>query len=86
MSFNLFHIAEGWGKSLDWLEVTPEVRKLSNERLAICAVCPHAKESDILKFFKGEGRRLEVIYCDECGCPANQKSLVTEEKCPLEKW
>ena len=86
MSVNLLHIAEGWGKSLGWLEVSPENQQLSNERMSICAKCPFAKESKFLKLFKGEGKSMKAIYCSRCGCPVNEKTLVTDEKCPENKW
>lgn len=83
---NLKHIAEGWSKSLGWLEVTPENQALSNERIDICATCPFAKESKFLKLFKGEARDIDVIVCGQCGCPVNEKSLVMDEICPQNKW
>ena len=86
MSMNLLHIAEGWGKSLGWLDVSPEDQQISIERLKKCATCPLAKQSSFLKLFKGEGRQLDAIYCAGCGCPVNEKSLVREETCPQNKW
>jgi len=83
---NLLHIAEGWGKSLGWLDIDIETAELSKERLKICSSCPYAKESSFLKLFKGEARELEAIYCTSCGCPVNEKSLVKNEKCPKGKW
>lgn len=83
---NLLHIAEGWGKSLGWLNIDAETAKLSQERLKICATCPMAKESTFLKIFKGEAKDLDAIYCTGCGCPVNEKSLVKNENCPQEKW
>lgn len=87
---NFSHIAEGWGKSLGWLEVTPENQQLSIERMSICATCPFAEESSFLKLFRGEARKLGAIYCSKCPskikCPVNEKTLVTDEKCPQNKW
>jgi hypothetical protein len=83
---NLLHIAEGWGKSLGWLDVSPEDQQVSIERMKICAVCPFAKESNFLKLLKGEARDMDAIYCTKCGCPVNEKTLVTDEKCPEKKW
>ena len=83
---NLLHIAEGWSKSLGWLEVTPENQALSNERMKVCSSCPFATESKFLKLFKGEGRDIEAIACSKCGCPINEKTLVIKEKCPEKKW
>ena len=83
---NLLHIAEGWSKSLGWLEVTEEEAALSEKRLAVCATCPLAKESSFLKLFKGRAEELGAIYCEGCGCPVNEASLVNEKKCPEGKW
>jgi hypothetical protein len=82
----LAHILEGWGKSLGWMEVTPDTQALSIERLSICSACPFATESNFLKLLRGEARELSTISCSKCGCPVNEKSLVTNEKCPEEKW
>lgn len=93
MSLNIKHIAEGWGRSLGWLETPPEIADLSKRRLHICATsgenggpCKFAKESKFLKLFKGEGRELDAVFCNGCGCPVNEKSLVPDEPCPLNLW
>ncbi len=86
VSINLKHIAEGWGKSMGWLEITEDCAKLSQERLNICATCPFAEESSFLKVFRKEAKDLNAIGCKKCGCPVNEKTLVTDEKCPLNKW
>lgn len=83
---NFKHILEGWGKSMGWLEIDAATAALSKERLAVCTTCPFAKESTILKLFKGDGKDIDIIYCTACGCPATEKSLVNEEKCPHDKW
>lgn len=83
---NLKHIAEGWGKTLGVLEVSAAEQNLSAERMAICAVCPSAKESGFLKLIRGAMHNIPAIYCTECDCPCNEKSLVKDEKCPLGKW
>ena len=83
---NLAHIAEGWGKSLGLLAVSDECKNLSIERIAICAKCPFASESSMLKLMHGSATRESVIKCDDCGCPIEQKTLVTDEKCPQNKW
>lgn len=90
---NLLHIAEGWGKSLGWLDVSPENHQLSIDRMKICATsgpnggpCEFAKESSFLKLLKGEARQMDAIRCTECGCPVNEKTLVTNEKCPIGSW
>lgn len=83
---NFLHIAEGWGKSLGWLDVSIDNQQLSIERMKKCATCPFAKESSFLKLFKGEAREMDAIKCTECGCPVNEKTLVTNEKCPIGNW
>lgn len=83
---NFLHIAEGWGKSLGWLDVSPENQQLSIERMRKCARCPFAKQSSFLKLLKGEAREMDAIYCTKCGCPTNEKTLVTNEKCPIGEW
>ena len=83
---NLLHIAEGWGKSLGLFEVSAENKQLSVDRMKICAACPHAKSSSILKLIKGSANELDAIVCNLCGCPINEKTLVTDEVCPINKW
>lgn len=82
----LLRIAEGWGKSLGLLEVSEENRKLSLERMKICAQCPLAEESSFLKLIRGVMEDVPAVYCTKCGCPCNEKTLVNNEKCPLGKW
>ena len=83
---NLVHIAEGWGKSLGLLAISEETAQLSAERMKICAVCPKAAESSFLKLINGSLDDVPAIYCTECKCPCNEKTLVTKETCPLGKW
>ena len=83
---NLSHILEGWSKSLGLMGVSKADRALSNERLKICATCPLAKESKILRLLKGNEHHIHVIYCTACGCPVNEKSLVAKEYCPKGNW
>lgn len=83
---NLGHIVTGWRKSMGLLDVPANQRWSSEERMKICAVCPNAKESSFLKLLKGKGHHMAAIYCNICTCPVNEKSLVTNEYCPLGKW
>jgi hypothetical protein len=83
---NLKHIAEGWSKSLGWIEVSAPMQELSKARMSICASCPFAEESKFLKLFRGEARELGAIACTKCGCPVNEKTLVTDESCPINNW
>lgn len=68
------------------MEVSAENQELSKARLEICAACPMAKESKFLKIIKGSMNELDAIYCTVCSCPCNEKSLVTGEICPQNKW
>ncbi len=83
---NLSHIVTGWSKSLGVMKVNDAERKLSEERMNKCAVCPFAKESSFLKLFRGKAEDIKTIYCRKCGCPVNEKTLVAEEQCPENKW
>lgn len=83
---NLSHILEGWGKSLGLLEVTEQNKKLSCARMAICTGCEHARESSFLKIIGREAHDIKAVACTKCGCPVNEKTLVTTEKCPIGLW
>lgn len=83
---NLIHIAQGWAKALGVLEVSEEEKAVSVQRMKTCADCPKAKSTKVLEIVNGKGEYLNTIYCTECFCPVHQKSLVTNEKCPLGKW
>jgi hypothetical protein len=87
------NILEGWGKSVGLFNVDLKTKIQSNERLNICAtsgpggaICERGKHSNFLKLVNGTAHEIDAIYCDACGCPVNQKTLVTEENCPLNKW
>lgn len=90
---SLLQIARAWGQGLGLLEIPEEERKMSEERLTICATsgpdgghCPLAKESNFLKLISGKFKEVGAIYCTGCGCPVNEKSRVKEETCPEGKW
>lgn len=83
---SLKNIVNGWGKSLGYFDVTEEEKKMSRDRLAICATCPFARESTFLKIVRSEAVEMAAIYCVKCGCPTNQKSLIKNEHCPEGKW
>lgn len=85
----LKHIAEGWGKSLGLIEVSDENKAMALRRVEICVQCPFAEEMWLKKFIDGMLKRDELgsgIGCTICGCPVNEKALVTDEKCPKNKW
>lgn len=92
---NLKHIFEGWAKSLKLAEVTPENELLAINRVKICIgyetgkSCEFAKEMWLKKFIDGMLKRDKLgsgIGCGKCGCPLNEKVLVIEERCPVDKW
>jgi hypothetical protein len=86
---NLNHIAEGWAKHLDIIEVSEQQKQLAKERVEICVKCEHAKEQWLSKFIDGVLKKDiqgSGIGCGVCGCPVNQKALVTDEVCPKNKW
>lgn len=83
---NLQHIATGWGKSLNLLEVSEEEKELSAARMEVCATCEEGKESSFLKLIRAAFVDVPAIYCGICKCPCNEKSLVTNETCPLGRW
>lgn len=82
----LGNILTGWGKALKLLPVSAEERQMSLARMDACTGCPAAKSSSILKLLHGQAHNLSAIYCGECKCPVNEKSLVKTETCPLGKW
>lgn len=85
----LQHIAEGWAKSLHLIETSEENRQLAKQRVMICVECPFSEEMWLKKFIDGFLKRDELgsgIGCSICGCPVNEKALVTDEQCPKNKW
>lgn len=84
MKINLQHIIKGWFKSK--IHSDEFSKELSRERLAICAKCPHCVDSKFLKFINGKVESINQKMCELCGCPVVEKSLVKEEKCPINKW
>jgi hypothetical protein len=82
----LQNIVTGWSKSMGLMTVSPEEKKLSIARMTKCATCPFAKKSSFLAILHGKGHNLAAIYCGQCGCPVNEKSLVKNETCPVGSW
>lgn len=86
---NLQFIYEGWTKKLGLVEVSEEDKEMAKARLAICVVCPHAKEQWLTSFIDDILQKDELgsgIGCKLCGCPINAKALVKKEKCPDNRW
>lgn len=80
------HIVIGWGKKYGWLPTIKAEEKLSELRLRICQGCPFHEASKVLEILNGHANYVDTIYCKKCSCPASQKSLVVDEKCPVDKW
>ena len=89
MNLDLNHIYEGWGKSLRFIPITDGEKELAMTRVSICVQCPKAKEMWLKKFIDGMLQNDTLgsgIGCSVCGCPVNEKALVTDEKCPEGHW
>lgn len=86
---NLKNIFEGWSKALGLREVSEADKELARARVKICVDCEHAHEHWLKKIIKGELQVDEAgsgIGCKLCGCPVNEKALVPQESCPVDKW
>ena len=83
---NFGNILKGWGKWAGLMATTPQEEQQSIARMAICAECVFAKESKFLELISGNAQQIDGLYCEQCGCPCHQKSLVAEENCPEGKW
>lgn len=79
-------ILKGWGKAFGILPVSSAEKKMSQLRLDICRRCDHAKENKVLKILNGEANYENQLQCSKCGCPCLEKSLVTDQQCPVGKW
>ena len=81
MKLDFKEISQAWFNSVFH---SPELKKLADERLAICLECPSKKE-----IFEGKQWSLK---CGECGCPLKGKIytphtyLNKKGSCPLGKW
>ena len=82
----ILHIIQAWAKTLGWIKTTNEERELQKKRLDICLQCPHAKHSKTLEAIRGEITEVNVLKCDLCGCSLQEKTIIKNEKCPIEKW
>lgn len=82
----IFHILKGWGKAFGIVPISTAERKLSDLRLNICGICQHSKASKVLYIFNDKADYKNQLQCSICKCPCLEKSLVIDEKCPLDKW
>lgn len=79
---NINNILTGWKNFIDKSEVVEEI---AQQRAAICAACPFAKQAVLLAFIKDSLKEVEGAYCTECGCPLSAK-IRSKEICPKQKW
>ena len=82
----LMHILKGWGKVLGLVSISTAEAKLSEMRLRICRFCDHAKAKKVLHIINDESVVGHDLFCKKCKCPCVEKSLVTDEECPVGKW
>lgn len=75
-------ILSGWKNYLDKSEVT---ETLAQQRAAICAACPHAKQDKLLAFVNDSLKEIEGAYCNICKCPLSAK-VRSKDICPKNKW
>lgn len=80
------HIIIGWGKAFGILPITTSEAKLSALRLKICGQCDYSLKSKVLEILNGHAQYEHILKCSKCTCPCLEKSLVTDEKCPADKW
>lgn len=64
-----------------------KVEHLAKARASICAKCPHAKNSEVVKKIVIDNRTKEIrgMYCDVCGCNLTAK-VRSQDSCPKGKW
>lgn len=76
----------GWFKKWELLKMCEAEKKLSALRLKICDRCDRSKDNKILELINESAITVHRKYCTVCKCPCLQKSVVVDEKCPLDKW
>lgn len=82
---------QGWSKSvgrrMGLVSLSSSADKLLELRLKICGACPHVKRRKFVEILNsGEDVEVEGLYCPLCHCPCLEKGMVTDEKCPIDKW
>lgn len=65
-----------------------KIEKLAKSRAKICAACPFAKKSKVLKMITINNKTKEIngMYCDVCGCDISTKVRSQNDYCPRAKW
>lgn len=79
---NIASILSGWKNFIDKSEV---VEKIAEERAAICAACPDAKQGKLLTFVNDSLKEIQGHYCGVCNCPLSAK-IRSNDICPKRKW
>lgn len=79
-------ILTGWARVLGMISTSEPQKKLSELRVSICKLCPEAKTNKVLAILNGNVNYVNQLQCRKCKCPCLEKSLVTDEKCPIGKW
>lgn len=76
---NFSQVYEGWrNKLVPPSELKGLIEKTAEERLNICAQCPHHSKN--YKSVRPDD------HCTYCGCTLAAKTRCLSCKCPLEKW
>jgi hypothetical protein len=83
---NVGHIIRGWAMKFGIIPTSKAESKLSELRLKICKDCPFVGESKVLRIINGEFKDNAELYCTKCSCPCIEKTLVTDEACPVKNW
>jgi len=78
----LQHILSGWKNYLAKSGVTEAV---AQQRAALCASCPHARQGKLLTFINDSLKEIKGTYCNICKCPLSAKVRNTDI-CPIHKW
>lgn len=65
----------------------PQMEVVAKQRAKICATCPFAKQSNVMKVVIVDNKTKEIqgLYCDACGCNLSAK-VRSNTYCPKGKW
>lgn len=80
------HIVIGWGKRLGFLPTSKAEVELAALRMKQCGKCAYSKESKVLRILNGRAEYEHQLGCMKCGCPCYEKTIVVDERCPIDKW
>jgi hypothetical protein len=78
-------IIEGWK---NFAFPTPRIEAMAMERAGVCSICEHAKKMKHTRFLKEslQFENIEMLKCDQCGCPLSAKTRSVTSQCPKNKW